>query len=163
MAKHRADFEEVEDLNPQQRDARRFAERIERRPAAYEAWGGSTNGSGAEPPSSLPSTDALTTHEASARSILMVYATEGSISGWGGCHRVITSRRKNERREQLGVGGILAAGGSSAQDIPAAQRSTRGPRYPRHQVRSTGVRRPAPIAGAGGRRARQDEPVTVNS
>jgi hypothetical protein len=104
MAKHDADFEEVEDLNPQQREALRFAERDrESAQRAYEAWAevAQTIAVLSRRVARFHRPDALTTHEASARFYSMLYATEVFDFRMGKMPSGNYEQEEKKRRKQL--------------------------------------------------------------
>jgi hypothetical protein len=104
MAKHDADFEEVEDLNPRQRDALRVAERDrEGAQRAYEAWedAAQTVAVLSRRVARFHRPDALTTHEASARFYSMLYATEVFDFRMGRMPSGNYEQEEKERREQV--------------------------------------------------------------
>lgn len=104
MAKHHADFEEVEDLNPQQRDALRFAERDrEGAQRAYEAWEevAQTVAVLSRRVARFHRPDAWTTQEASARFYSMLYATEVFDFRMGKMPSGNYEQEEKERRKQL--------------------------------------------------------------
>jgi hypothetical protein len=104
MAKHDADFEEVEDLNPQQREALRFAERDrESAQRAYEAWAevAQTVAVLSRRVARFHRPDALTTHEASADLYSMLYFGELSQFKGGEIPSGNNKQQEKKLREQL--------------------------------------------------------------
>jgi hypothetical protein len=103
MAKHHADFEAVEDLNPQQRDARFTEGDREGAQQAYEAWEevAQTVAVLSRRVARFHRPDALTTQEASARFYSMLYATEVFDFRMGKMPSGNSEQEEKERRKQL--------------------------------------------------------------
>ena len=134
------------------------------RPAAYEAWEevAQTVAVLSRRVARFHRPDAWTTQEASARFTRCCMRPKCSISGWGRCHRVITSRRRRNGGSNCRGGWNPCSGrvvrtgrpGGRAFDqrtsLPTSPSALRGRETARTLRRSP-------------RRARQNEPVTVNS